>query len=71
MTTETFVVPGMSCQHCVKAITNEVTALTGVQDVQAALDTKTVTIIHTDQVTTAAIVAAINEAGYDDVQVAS
>lgn len=71
MTTETFVVPGMSCQHCVKAITNEVTALAGVQDVQAALDAKTVTIVHTDQVTTAAIVAAINEAGYDDVKVAS
>ena len=67
MTTERFQVPDVSCQHCVNAITQEVSALPGVARVQVALDTKTVTVEHGEQVTTDAIIAAINEAGYDEV----
>ena len=67
MTTEQFQVPGISCQHCVNAITQEVAALPGVQQVQVALDSKLVTVQHSEAVTTAGIVAAINEAGYDEV----
>ena len=67
MTTERFSVPEVSCQHCVNAITKEVSAIPGVQQVQVALDSKTVTVAHNEQVSTAAIVAAINEAGYDEV----
>lgn len=67
MTTERFQVPEVSCQHCVNAITKEVSAIPGVQRVQVALDDKTVTVEHTEQVQTAAIIAAINEAGYDEV----
>jgi copper ion binding protein len=67
MTTERFQVPDVSCQHCVHAITTEVSALPGVQRVQVALDSKTVTVEHAGQVDAAAIVAAINEAGYDNV----
>ena len=67
MTTEQFQVPGISCQHCVNAITREVAAVPGVARVQVALESKTVTVEHAEQVPTAAIVAAINEAGYDEV----
>lgn len=67
MTTEQFQVPGISCQHCVNAIKQEVSALPGVQQVQVALDSKLVTVQHSEAVTTAGIVAAINEAGYDEV----
>jgi copper chaperone len=67
VTTERFQVPGVSCQHCVNAITKEVSALPGVQRVQVALDNKTVTVEHGEQVNTDQIVAAINEAGYDEV----
>jgi copper ion binding protein len=67
VTTERFQVPGVSCQHCVNAITKEVSALPGVQRVQVALDDKTVTVEHGEQVNTDQIVAAINEAGYDEV----
>ncbi len=67
MTTERFRVPDVSCQHCINAITEEVSALPGVQRVQVALDEKTVTVEHSEQVTTDAIIAAINEAGYDEV----
>lgn len=67
MTTQRFQVPEVSCQHCVNAITKEVSAIPGVQRVQVALDEKTVTVEHSEQVQTATIIAAINEAGYDEV----
>lgn len=67
MTTEQFRVPGVSCQHCVRAVTNEVAALGGVQQVTVDLDTKLVTVQHAEQVSTEQIVAAINEAGYEEV----
>jgi copper chaperone len=68
MTTERFQVPEVSCQHCVNAITKEVSALAGVQRVQVNLDDKTVVVEHGEQVATDQIVAAINEAGYDEVR---
>lgn len=67
MITERFQVPEVSCQHCVSAITKEVSAIPGVQQVQVALDSKVVTVAHSEQVSAAAIVAAINEAGYEEV----
>lgn len=67
MTTERFQVPEISCQHCVNAITKEVSAVPGVQKVQVALDSKIVTVEHADDVPTAVLVAAINEAGYEEV----
>lgn len=67
MVTERFQVPGISCQHCVNAITKEVSAVPGVQRVTVELGSKTVTVEHGDAVKPAALVAAINEAGYDEV----
>lgn len=65
MAIEQFRVPDVSCQHCVNAITKEVSALAGVQRVEVSINDKTVLVDHTDQVSTDAIVAAINEAGYE------
>jgi copper chaperone CopZ len=45
----------------------EVSTLLGVQQVQVALDSKIVTVVHAEQVSTSQIVGAINEAGYDEV----
>jgi len=67
MITEQFQVPGVSCQHCINAITSEVTAIPGVQNVEVALDSKVVTVAHAEQVSADQIVAAIIEAGYDEV----
>lgn len=61
-TTRTYNVPGVSCEHCVSAITGEVSPLEGVTSVDVDLEAKTVTVIGGDD---AAIVAAIDEAGYD------
>ena len=67
MATQRFHVPEISCQHCINAVTKEVSALAGVQDVQVELSDKSVTVQHSDQVTTDNIIAAIQEAGYDEV----
>jgi copper chaperone len=61
-TPTTFNVPDISCQHCVDAITREVTAVSGVIDVAIDLDAKTVTVGGGDA---SAVVAAIDDAGFD------
>lgn len=63
MTTTTYSVPAVHCQHCVNAITGEVTQVPGVSDVQVDLDTRTVTV--TGDADDAAVRAAIDEAGYE------
>lgn len=60
-------VPGVSCQHCVAAVTEEVGKLAGVERVQVNLDNKLVTVEHGDSVAPASIIAAIKAAGYDEV----
>jgi len=52
----------MSCDHCVQAITGQITPLAGVTDLKIDLDAKTVTVTGGDD---AAVVAAIDEAGFD------
>lgn len=59
----TFSVPGMSCGHCEAAVKGEVIKVAGVTGVEVDLDTKIVTVAG-DPLDTAAIVAAIDEAGY-------
>jgi copper chaperone CopZ len=60
----TFHVPGMTCGHCEAAVKGEVTKVAGVSDVQVDLTSKIVTVAG-DTLDTAAIVAAIDEAGFE------
>ncbi len=62
MSTRTFSVPDISCDHCVKAITGEVGPVDGVESVEVDIAAKTVTVVGGEL---APIVAAIDEAGYD------
>ena len=62
MTSQTYSVPEISCEHCVTAITGEVSGVPGVTAVDVNVDAKTVTVTGGDN---DAIVAAIDEAGYD------
>ncbi len=55
-------VPAMTCDHCRAAIEREVGAVDGVERVSVDLDAKTVTVVGGER---AAIVAAIDEAGFD------
>ncbi|HXR11148.1 MAG TPA: heavy-metal-associated domain-containing protein [Gaiellaceae bacterium] len=62
--TLTYSVPGVSCEHCRSAIEGEVSQVEGVQTVAVDLDAKTVTVTGAP-LDEGAIVAAIDEAGYD------
>ena len=63
MTTRTYTVNGMTCEHCVHAITGEVSKIAGVSDVTVDLTGKTVAVTA-DTIDEAAVRAAIDEAGY-------
>jgi copper chaperone len=61
----TFEVPGVSCNHCVNAITQE-TRTAGVNDVEVDLDSKRVYVAFDPaKVTEQQVKEAIEEAGYD------
>ena len=64
MSTLTYSVPGVHCGHCQAAITEEVTALPGVEAVDVDLETKIVTV-HGHELDDASLRAAIVEAGYE------
>ncbi|MFC6712346.1 heavy-metal-associated domain-containing protein [Branchiibius cervicis] len=60
-------VSGMTCEHCVRAVTEELTALDGVSDVHIELISggdSPVTILSEDLVDPELIAAAVDEAGY-------
>ncbi len=68
MATTTLSVNGMTCSHCVSAVTKELTALPGVTDVQVELapeGVSTVTVTSEGPLQGDAVSAAIDEAGYD------
>jgi copper ion binding protein len=64
--TKTYTVPGMSCQHCVTAVSGEVGQVAGVEMVDVVLETKQVTVRGHD-LDDRALRAAIEEAGYEAV----
>ncbi len=63
-TTETYDVIGMTCDHCVRSVTEEVSALAGVSRVQVDLAAGTVRITTREPVTTEQVREAVQEAGY-------
>ncbi|MBE7324873.1 heavy-metal-associated domain-containing protein [Nocardioides sp. Y6] len=62
--TETFTVTGMTCGHCVASVTEEVSEVPGVTDVDVVLESGQLTVTSTDPVDRPAVVAAVAEAGY-------
>jgi len=67
MTTTTYDVQGMTCGHCVSAVTEELTALSGVTAVDVDLDaagTSKVTVTSEQPLDDDAVRAAVDEAGY-------
>lgn len=64
MSQRTFQVPGMTCGHCEASVKTEVGKVIGVASVDVDLSTKLVTVNGTD-LDDAAIIAAIDEAGFE------
>ena len=64
-TTSTYTVTGMTCSHCVASVREEVTKVDGVTAVDVELATGTVIVQSEGPVDRAAVVAAVDEAGYE------
>lgn len=58
-------VTGMSCGHCVNAVTEELTAIDGVSSVEVDLSTGAVTFESDRPIADDAVAAAIDEAGFE------
>ena len=66
MTTQTFAATGLTCGHCVGAVTSELTVLAGVTDVQIDLvvdGTSTVRVTADQPLTDDEVAVALGEAG--------
>ena len=63
-TTTTFTVTGMTCGHCVAAVTEEVSKLDNVTNVGIDLASGAVTVESDGPVDPEAFAAAVDEAGY-------
>ena len=61
----TYAITGMTCSHCVAAVTKELEAVAGVDAVDVSLDRGAATVVG--DVDAAAVVAAVAEAGYEAV----
>ena len=65
MTTRTYTVAGMTCSHCVAAVTEEVGEVAGVSDVSVELETGRVTVSADGDLDDAGVREAVEEAGYE------
>jgi copper chaperone CopZ len=65
MSTATYTVVGMTCGHCVSAVTEEVSQLPGVTGVDVDLARGGLTVTSEAPVEESAVRAAVEEAGYE------
>lgn len=66
MTSQTYGVTGLTCGHCVQAVTSELSGLDGVSDVTIDLvpgDTSAVMVTSAGPLYREAVAAALDEAG--------
>ncbi len=64
MTTQTFTVSGMTCQHCVNSVTEEISLLEGVSGVDIDLASGSVKVTGDRELELDSVRAAVEEAGY-------
>lgn len=66
MATATYAVTGMTCEHCVRAVSEELSALGGVSEVRVSLvpaGSSLVTVTSKDALPDEMVAAALDEAG--------
>ena len=63
--TAIYTVAGMTCGHCVAAVTEELTKLPGVTSVDVQLDDGRVSVESDQPLDPEAVRAAVDEAGYE------
>lgn len=68
MTTSTYVVTGMTCEHCVRSVTEEISEIDGVSEVRVDLPSGSVTVDSEQALDASKVRAAVDEAGYQLVE---
>jgi copper chaperone CopZ len=58
-------VEGMSCDHCVMSVTEELTAIDGVREVDVVLATGAVAVLADREIGRAEIAATLDAVGYE------
>jgi copper chaperone len=64
MGANTYSVTGMTCDHCVRSVTEEISEIDGVTNVVVDLPTGTVTVTSDRPVDRVQVRTAVEEAGY-------
>lgn len=67
-TTTEFQVTGMSCGHCETAIRSEVSEIPGVTGIEVSAQTGRLAVTAEQPIEDAAVIAAVDEAGYTAVR---
>jgi len=65
MTIASYSVTGMTCGHCVNAVSTEITKLPGVTDVAVDLGTGAVTVTSAAPLADSDVKTAVEEAGFE------
>lgn len=60
----TYTVTGMTCEHCVASVTEELSELSGVTAVDVQLATGAVTVTSEHELSPDEVAKAVSEAGY-------
>ncbi len=61
----TYTVTGMTCEHCVASVTEEVEEIPGVERVEVVLDSGALTIDSSQPLAADAVRTAVETAGYE------
>ncbi|ALJ18679.1 heavy-metal-associated domain-containing protein [Microbacterium sp. No. 7] len=68
MATTQYTVTGMTCGHCEMSVREEVGAIQGVDDVRVSAKTGELVVTASAEIDDAAVLAAVEEAGYSAVR---
>ncbi|TQM09846.1 heavy-metal-associated domain-containing protein [Pseudonocardia kunmingensis] len=64
MTSSTYTVEGMTCDHCAGSVSSEVTKIPGVTDISVDVKAGRLTIVSDEPVPASVVEEAVEEAGY-------
>lgn len=65
MTSTSYTVQGMTCDHCAGSVSAEVTKIAGVTDVSVDVSAGQLTVNSTGPISDEAVTEAVEEAGYE------
>ena len=68
MSTNEYQVTGMTCGHCELSVREEVQSIPGVQSIEVSAATGKLVVTSSEPIDDAAVIAAVDEAGYQAVR---